>query len=69
MFLSNGDQFQTIDVQQTANMLKYVEKKDFNNALKISCLGVTEADLRQLGIEALVNGEFDIAKRVLCILY
>ncbi|CAD8208598.1 unnamed protein product [Paramecium pentaurelia] len=63
LFLQNNNQVQTIDIQQTANMQRYLEKKDFLNALKIACLGVTEQDIRALGIEALIAGEFEIARR------
>ncbi|CAD8070453.1 unnamed protein product [Paramecium primaurelia] len=63
IFLFDGSKPQTIVIQQTANMQKYLEKKDFQNALKIACLGVTEQDIRTLGIEALIAGEFDIARR------
>ncbi len=44
---------QTIDVPQSASMYRYLERKDFDNAYKVACLGVTEADWKQLALEAL----------------
>lgn len=44
---------QTIDVPQSASMYRYLERKDFDNGYKVACLGVTEADWRQLALEAL----------------
>ena len=45
-------------------MMKFIEKKDFYHAYKIASLGITENDFKILGIEALTNSEFDMAKRV-----
>lgn len=55
----------TIDVPQTSSLLKYIEKKDFKMAYKVACLGITDQDFRLLGIEALQNGDFEIAKKVI----
>ena len=44
---------QTIDVPQSASMYRYLEKRDFDSAYKVACLGVTEADWKQLALEAL----------------
>jgi hypothetical protein len=43
--------------------MKYIEKKDFVKAYEIANLGITENDFKTLGIEALNNGNFEIAKR------
>jgi intraflagellar transport protein 122 len=32
---------------------RYLEKRDYDSAYKVACLGVTEADWRQLALEAL----------------
>lgn len=54
---------QTIDVPQTASMLRYIEDKDFRKAYEVACLGVTEADWRTLATEAMANMHLDIARR------
>lgn len=34
----------TIDISQTTSMLKYIEKKEFDKAYKVACLGATNSD-------------------------
>lgn len=46
---------QAIDVPQSASLYRYLEKKDFVNAFKIACLGVTDSDWRLLAVEALTG--------------
>lgn len=53
----------TIDVPQSASLYRYLEKKDFINAYKIACLGVTENDWRTLAIQALSGLNFEIARK------
>ena len=67
LFVLNFLNMTTIDVPQTASLLKYIEKKDFKTAHKLACLGITEQDFRLLGIEALKGMDFDIAKKVIFI--
>eukprot|EP00164_Ancoracysta_twista_P001588 GFYU01002082.1.p1 GENE.GFYU01002082.1~~GFYU01002082.1.p1 ORF type:complete len:1195 (-),score=419.63 GFYU01002082.1:77-3661(-) len=54
---------QTIDVPQSASLYRYLEKKDFDNAYAIACLGVTENDWRSLAMDALTNMNFTIARK------
>lgn len=54
---------QTIDVPQSASLYRYIEKKDFETAYKVACLGVTEADWRLLALDALQSLRFDIARQ------
>jgi intraflagellar transport protein 122 len=54
---------QTIDVPQSASLYRYIEKKDFETAYKVACLGVTEADWRLLALDALQTLRFDIARK------
>jgi intraflagellar transport protein 122 len=54
---------QTIDVPQSASLYRYIEKKDFETAYKVACLGVTEADWRLLALDALQSLRFDIARK------
>mmetsp|Transcript_1551 Transcript_1551/g.3958 ORF Transcript_1551/g.3958 Transcript_1551/m.3958 type:complete len:1302 (-) Transcript_1551:205-4110(-) len=54
---------QTIDVPQSASLYRYIEKKDFETAYRVACLGVTEADWRLLALDALQTLRFDIARK------
>mmetsp|Transcript_9414 Transcript_9414/g.27995 ORF Transcript_9414/g.27995 Transcript_9414/m.27995 type:complete len:1296 (-) Transcript_9414:29-3916(-) len=54
---------QTIDVPQSASLYRYIEKKDFETAYRVACLGVTEADWRFLALDALQSQHFDIARK------
>lgn len=38
---------------QSAPMIQYLEQKQYENAYKIACLGVTQSDWRTLALEAL----------------
>ena len=53
----------TIDVPQSASLYRYLEKREFENAYKIACLGVTEADWRLLATQSLSGLSFDIARK------
>eukprot|EP00455_Lapot_gusevi_P044462 TRINITY_DN5556_c0_g8_i1.p1 TRINITY_DN5556_c0_g8~~TRINITY_DN5556_c0_g8_i1.p1 ORF type:complete len:717 (+),score=248.02 TRINITY_DN5556_c0_g8_i1:1-2151(+) len=54
---------QPIDVPQSASMFRYLERRDFDNAYRVACLGVTETDWRELAMEALLGLSLDIAKK------
>lgn len=45
-------------------MYQYLERKMFKEAYQIACLGVTDADWRELAMEALEGLEFETAKKV-----
>ena len=49
--------------RKSANVQKFIEQKDFNQAYEMASLGITDSDFQNLGYEALSNGEFDIAIR------
>lgn len=53
----------TIDVPQSSTFYSFLEKKDYAMAYKIACIGVTEQDWRALGIEALLDKNFFLAKK------
>eukprot|EP00002_Diphylleia_rotans_P020026 TRINITY_DN3881_c0_g1_i4.p1 TRINITY_DN3881_c0_g1~~TRINITY_DN3881_c0_g1_i4.p1 ORF type:complete len:1192 (+),score=257.48 TRINITY_DN3881_c0_g1_i4:236-3811(+) len=54
---------QSIDVPQSATLYRYLEKKDFLNAYRVACLGVTDDDWQLLAMEALQNMTLDIARK------
>lgn len=54
---------QTIDVPQSASLMRYLDTRDFNQAYRVACLGVTDADWRELALRALSNLNFDIARK------
>lgn len=49
---------------QSAPMYQYLDRKLFKEAYQIACLGVTDADWRELAMEALEGLEFETAKKV-----
>ncbi|KAH3761194.1 intraflagellar transport protein 122-like [Pelomyxa schiedti] len=49
----HANSVQTIDMPQSASLYRYLEKKDFDGAYGIACLGVTPKDWKTLGMEAL----------------
>mmetsp|Transcript_26127 Transcript_26127/g.60322 ORF Transcript_26127/g.60322 Transcript_26127/m.60322 type:complete len:1204 (+) Transcript_26127:58-3669(+) len=53
----------TVDVPQSAAMYRYLEKKDFDNAFKVACLGVTDHDWRALALSALSVLKVEIAHK------
>lgn len=54
---------QTIDVPQSASLYRYIDKKDFDTAYQVACLGVTDGDWRLLALDALQNLRFEIARK------
>lgn len=54
---------QTIDIPQSASMYRYLERKDYETAYKTGCLGITEADWRNLALDALQAMQLDVARK------
>ena len=52
-----------MDISQSSTLVKFIEKKEFEMAYKLACLGVPENDLRFLGIEAFQHQNFEIAEK------
>ncbi|XP_012510590.1 PREDICTED: intraflagellar transport protein 122 homolog [Propithecus coquereli] len=51
------------EILQSAPMYQYLDRKMFKEAYQIACLGVTDADWRELAMEALEGLEFETAKK------
>ncbi len=54
---------QTIDVPQSATLFRYLERKEYDQAYRIACLGVTDSDWKMLATEALQANNLDIARK------
>ncbi|KEG14974.1 putative WD40 protein [Trypanosoma grayi] len=52
-----------VDVPHSHALYRYVEKKDFDSAYRIACLGVPEGDWKMLGMHAMTHLRLDIARR------
>ncbi|KAM5279663.1 intraflagellar transport protein 122 homolog [Ctenodactylus gundi] len=52
-----------VEVPQSAPMYQYLDRKLFREAYQIACLGVTDADWRELAMEALEGLELETAKK------
>ncbi|KAG0630495.1 hypothetical protein M758_1G182500 [Ceratodon purpureus] len=63
IFCLNQLSMQTIEVPQSTSMCHYVEKGQYEDAYKVACLGVTEADWRMLALAALKGSAWDVAKK------
>ena len=52
----------SIEVPQSTPMYQYLDKKSYQDAYNVACLGVTDGDWRALAMAALEGLEFQIAK-------
>ena len=59
----NGSNVNTVDIPLSSFMSHFISKKQFKMAYKIASLGVPDQDMRALGLTALKNKEFTIAKK------
>ncbi|XP_030763034.1 intraflagellar transport protein 122 homolog [Sitophilus oryzae] len=62
VFCLNGSAMSSLDLPLSAPMYQFIEKKMYNDAYKIACLGVTDGDWEELAHSALENMEFEIAR-------
>ncbi|KAL2613280.1 hypothetical protein R1flu_024972 [Riccia fluitans] len=53
---------QTIEVPQSTSMRHYVDKKQYEDAYRVACLGVTELDWRMLATNAMKGQAWEIAR-------
>ncbi|XP_027558414.1 intraflagellar transport protein 122 homolog isoform X2 [Neopelma chrysocephalum] len=63
IFCLHAFSMSAVEVPQSAPMYQYLERKMFQEAYQIACLGVTDADWRELAMEALEGLEFETAKK------
>lgn len=62
VFCLNGSTMTTFQLPLSAPMYQYMERRMFNEAHEVACLGVTNGDWEELGFCALENLELEIAK-------
>lgn len=62
VFCLNGSNMNTLELPLSAPMYQYIDKKMFNEAYKVACLGVTQGDWEELAHSALEHLEFDVAR-------
>lgn len=53
----------TYDVPQSDPLYKFIERKDYESAYRIACLGVTQADWTNLATSALRDLDIEVAKK------
>lgn len=66
IFCLSDTSMNTIDVPQSSTFYRFLEKRDFQMAYKLACIGVTIQDWKALGIDALLAKEFVIARKAFC---
>lgn len=63
IFYLHSVKMHTVDVPHSHSLLRFLERRDFDAAYRIACLGVTDADWRLLGIQALAALKLGVARR------
>ncbi len=53
----------TLDIPQSSTMEQFIERKDFDAAYQVACLGVTQTDWRKLAMASLENYALPTAKK------
>ncbi|MCO5572874.1 hypothetical protein L7F22_026633 [Adiantum nelumboides] len=61
LFCLQDQSMQTLDIPLSWSMKHYIGSGDFDNAYKVACLGVTEADWKFLGLESLQAQFWNVA--------
>lgn len=62
VFCLNDSTMNTLDVPLSAPMYQYIDKKMYNDAYNIACLGITEGDWEDLAHSSLEHLEFEVAR-------
>ena len=53
----------SLDISLSSAIESFMDRKDFDSAYRIACLGATQSDWRKLGMVALENLKFGVAKK------
>lgn len=61
--VANRENISAIEIPFTGFLSQNLSKKDFAGSYRIACMGLSEADVRHIGMEALKNREFVIARK------
>ncbi|KAI5069141.1 hypothetical protein GOP47_0015442 [Adiantum capillus-veneris] len=61
LFCLQDHSMQTLDIPLSWSMKHYIDSGDFDNAYRVACLGVTEADWKFLGLESLQAQFWNVA--------
>uniref|UniRef100_UPI00358E285F intraflagellar transport protein 122 homolog isoform X2 n=1 Tax=Myxine glutinosa TaxID=7769 RepID=UPI00358E285F len=63
IFCLHAHAMSAVEVPQSAPMYQYLERKMYKEAYQISCLGVTEGNRQDLGLDALDGLDYETAKK------
>ena len=63
LFTLHSATMYTIDVPHSHALYRFVERREFENAYRIACLGVTNGDWKMLGMHAMSQLNLDIARK------
>ena len=63
LFCLNVYAMSTVDVPQSSSMDRYIERRDFDSAYRVACLGATQGDWKRLAMDALEHSSLIVAKK------
>lgn len=63
LFCLNQYTMTTLDIPQSGTMERFIDRKEFDEAYRVACLGVTQSDWRKLAMAALENYSLSVAKK------
>lgn len=61
--LANGENVSAIEIPFTGFLSQSLAKKDFAGSYRIACMGLSDSDVRHIGMEALKSRDFAIARK------
>ena len=59
--LQSYNNVSVLDISNSQSIMRYAEKKQMNEAYKIACLGATNQEWIYLGVESMLNFDFQVA--------